>query len=168
MRDFCRHNRDDSRSVFELGAVIGANAAPCDNLVGFELSFVNVCFDALVRRNSHQMIAERAAGLFCGNDMLEFYALESRVLGPGDILESDRFSGKPELALVEFFENIVAENSFFHDFTPMLVFRSRLLPTVSRLCPKSICRGIWKNWTKLRKCVWGGGTFKYVAIKLHF
>jgi hypothetical protein len=25
------------------------------------------------------------------------------------------------------------------------------LQTLSRLCPKSIRRGIWKNWTKLRK-----------------
>ena len=33
----------------------------------------------------------------------------------------------------------------------MLVFRSRLLQTVSRLCPKSIRRSKWKNWTKLRK-----------------
>ena len=151
MRDLRRHNRDDTRSVLELGAVIDANPAPCDNLVRFELGFVNVRFDALVRRDPYQMIAERAAGFFRGDDMLEFYALESRVLGPGDILESNRFAREPELALVEFFENIVTEKVFFHDFTPMLMFRSRLLPTVSRLCPKSICRGMWKNWTKLRK-----------------
>jgi hypothetical protein len=31
------------------------------------------------------------------------------------------------------------------------VFCSRLLQTLSRLCPKSIRRGMWKNWTKLRK-----------------
>jgi hypothetical protein len=31
------------------------------------------------------------------------------------------------------------------------VFCSRLLQTLSRLCPKSIRRGAWKNWTKLRK-----------------
>ena len=115
MRDFCRHNRDDARSVFELGAVIDANSAPCDDFVCFELGLVNVRFDALVRRDSHQMIAERAAGFFRGNDMLEFYALESRVLGPRDILESDCFAREPELAFVEFFENIVTENDFIHD-----------------------------------------------------
>jgi hypothetical protein len=76
---------------------------------------VNVRFDALVRRNSHQVIAERAAGIFCGNDMLEFYPLESRMLGPRDIFERGRFAREPELALVEFFENIVTENSIFHD-----------------------------------------------------
>ena len=108
MRDLRRHNRDDARNVFELGAVIGANAAPCDNLVRFELGFVNVRFDAFVRRDSHQMIAERAAGIFCGNDMLEFYALESRVLGPRDTFESGRFAREPELAFVEFFENTIA------------------------------------------------------------
>ena len=86
---------------------------------------MNVRFDALVRRDSHQMIAERAAGFFRGNDMLEFYALESRVLGPGNILESDRFAREPELAFVEFFENIVVENSFFHDFTPLYEIPSR-------------------------------------------
>ena len=138
MRDLRRHNRDDARNVFELGAVIGANAAPCDNLVRFELGFVNVRFDALVRRNSHQVIAERAAGIFCGNDMLEFYPLKSRMLGPGDILESNRFAREPEFAFVEFFENIVTEISFFLDLTPICIFCSRLLQTLSRLCPKSI------------------------------
>ena len=98
-----------------------------------------------------ELINQIAYRALCGNDMLEFYPLESRVLGPGDILESDRFAREPELAFVEFFENIVVENSFFHNFTPMLMFRSRLLQTLSRLCPKSIRRGIWKNWTKLRK-----------------
>ena len=83
--------------------------------------------------------------------MLELYALESRVLGPRDTFESDRFAREPELALVEFFENIVTENSIFHDLTPMIVFRPRPLQTASRLCPKSIRRGAWKNWTKLRK-----------------
>ncbi len=150
MRDLRRHNRDDTRSVLELGAVIDADTAACDDFVGFELGFVNVRFDAFVRRNSHQMIAERAAGFFRGNDMLEFYPIESRMLGPRDTFESDCFARKPELALVEFFENIVTEISFFHDLTPMIVFRSRLLLTVSRLCPKSIRRGAWKNWTKLR------------------
>jgi hypothetical protein len=33
----------------------------------------------------------------------------------------------------------------------MIVFRPRPLQTASRLCPKSIRRGVWKNWTKLRK-----------------
>jgi hypothetical protein len=47
--------------------------------------------------------------------MLEFYPLESRMLGPRDIFERGRFAREPELALVEFFENIVTENSIFHD-----------------------------------------------------
>ncbi len=93
---------------------------------------MNVHFDALVRCDSHQMVAERAAGFFRGDDMLEFYALESWVLGPGDILESDCFAREPELAFVEFFENIVAENSFFHDFTPMLGFSLRRWLSASR------------------------------------
>ena len=38
--------------------------------------------------------------------------------------------------------------------TPMIVFRSRLLLTVSRLCPKSIRRGARKNWIKLRKIIY--------------
>ena len=151
VRDLCRHNRDDAWSVFELGTAIEANAAACDNFVGFELGFVNMHFDALVWCDSHQMIAKRAAGFFRGDDMFEFYALESRVFGPGDIPEQNRFVGKPKLAIVEFFEKIVAEKGFFHDLTPLFVIHSRLLLTVSRLCSKSIRRRGWKNWIKLRK-----------------
>ena len=149
MRDLRRHNRDDARNVFELGTVIGANAAPCDNLVRFELGFVNVRFDALVRRDSHQMIAERAAGFFRGDDMLEFYALESWVLGPGDILESDCFAREPELALVEFFKNIVTENSFFHDFTPIWVFCSRLFANCVAVMPEIYMQGCVEKLDKI-------------------
>jgi hypothetical protein len=61
------------------------------------------------------MVAERAAGFFRGDDMLEFYTLERWVLGPRDILERNRFAREPELAFVEFFKNIVTENDFIHD-----------------------------------------------------
>lgn len=162
MRDLRRHNRDDAWNVFELGAVIDANAAPRNDLVRFELGFVNVRFDALVRRNSHQVIAERAAGFFLGNDMLEFYPLESRMLGPRDTFESDRFAREPELALVEFFEKNVLENGFFHDFTPLFEIRSQRWLSASRLCPKSIRRGAWKNWIKLRKS--GGQKIFFTTI----
>lgn len=159
MRDLRRHNRYDARNVFELGAVIGANAVPCDNLVRFELGFVNVRFDAPVWRDSHQMIAECAASIFCGNDMLEFYTLKSRVLGPRDTFESGRFAREPELALVEFFENIVTEISFFHDLTPMLGFRSRLFANCVAVMLEIYTKGCME---KLDKIAENGGWMYFV------
>ena len=40
---------------------------------------MNVVLDAFVRSNPDKMIAERAASFFRGDDVLEFYAFESRV-----------------------------------------------------------------------------------------
>ena len=95
------------------------------------------------------MIAERAACFFRGDDMLEFYALESWMLGPGDILESNRFAREPELAFVEFFENIVAENSFFHDFTPLFVIRSRLIVGYVAVMPEIYTQGYMEKLDKI-------------------
>ena len=109
MRDFCGHDRNYAGNVIEFGAVIYAYAAPCDDFVRLELRFVNVVLDAFVRSNPDKMIAERAAGLFRGDDVLEFDAFESRMLAPSDIFECFRIVGDSEFAVVEFFEKF-----FFH------------------------------------------------------
>lgn len=71
--------------------------------MSFKLGFVNVCFNAVVRRDSHQMIVEGVAGFFRSDDMFEFYALENGVFGLTNILDCDRFAWKLELAFVDFF-----------------------------------------------------------------
>ena len=109
MRDFCGHNRNYAGDVFEFGAVVHACSAARDDFVRLELRFVNVVLDAFVRSNPDKMIAERAAGLFRGDDVLEFDAFESRVLAPSDIFECFRIVGDSEFAIVEFFEKF-----FFH------------------------------------------------------
>ena len=115
MRDFCGHNRNHAGGVIEFGAVIYAYAAPRDDFVRLELRFVNVVLDAFVRSDPDKMIAERAASFFRGDDVLEFYTFESRVLAPDDIFERFRIAGESEFAVVEFFEKF-----FFHSIVLLL------------------------------------------------
>ena len=109
MRDFRGHDRNHAGNVFEFGAVVHACSAARDDFVRFELRFVNVVLDAFVRSNPDKMIAERAASFFRGDDVLEFYTFESRVLAPDDIFECFRVTGESEFAVVKFFEKF-----FFH------------------------------------------------------
>ena len=110
MRDFCGHNRNHAWNVFEFGAVVHACSAARDDFVRLELRFVNVVLDAFVRGDSDEVVAERAVGLFRGDDVLEFDAFESRVLAPDDIFECFRVAGESEFAVVEFLEKF-----FFHN-----------------------------------------------------
>ena len=110
VRNFCWHNRNHAGNIIKFGSVINALAAPCNDFVSLELHFVNMIFDALVWRDSNEVITECATSIFCGNDVLEFNAFESWVLAPSDVFERLCVARKSEFAVVEFFEKF-----FFHN-----------------------------------------------------
>ena len=95
-----------------------------------ELRFVNVILDAFIRCDANQVVAERAAGLFRGDDVFEFDAFESRVLVPGEIAECLYVAGEPELAIVEFFKKFLS-----HCITPFIFCAPQ---NALRLYPNSI------------------------------
>ncbi len=82
-----RHYRYYPRFINKFMAIVDTGAFAGDHFVGFQLCFMNVIKNSLVRGNPDQMITILAICIFGCNDVFQFNSLKNRMLRPGDISE---------------------------------------------------------------------------------
>ena len=80
MRDTGGHDRYRSGLIGDGCTIVDAHTGARDDFMCLKLRLVDVIFDAFVRRDAHQMIAELSCSVFRRDDVLELYAFKDGML----------------------------------------------------------------------------------------